>query len=501
MKRIGPAIVILALFCALTVTAQAEESSGVCGDLTWTLDGAGTLTISGEGEIGMESNIPKWGDPPWWNRTVRWFDSGKGFSKEARPPWYEQRESIRKVVIESGITSIQSYAFADCTALETVCISDTVEGIYGNVFLNCPRLQTFDVDEGNAAYFVKNGVLTDGWYAVCYPAAKPDAVFCIPDGWDAGIMEGAFDSAANLERLYIPNLSGDVSNIDFPAFTGCGALTEVYFGGGHPMERFEESILEDLQRQDVNFYYWATPMDCQDGNRDIQQNVVARGRCDYHYGKEGDYLVWTLYDDGTLNIRGDGRMEDYAIRTDIHYDSSGIRQDVSYYTYPWAEHAGEITALTVGEGVTTIGNMAFADLKNLSEVTLPLSLTHIAYGAFHGTGTKDVYFAGTAEQWTNVGKGQENIPLTTAAFHPEYHRSGVEAQIENGTLSYSVRLPRGVDEAQLAICWYDSETGRMTGITVTEAADGVLKDIDGSCRYKLFLLNDGWSPLSAAAEP
>ena len=50
MKRIGPAIVILALFCALTVTAQAEESSGVCGDLTWTLDSAGTLIISGEGE-------------------------------------------------------------------------------------------------------------------------------------------------------------------------------------------------------------------------------------------------------------------------------------------------------------------------------------------------------------------------------------------------------------------------------------------------------------------
>ena len=263
-------------------------ASGNCGAgeeiVSWTLDDEGTLMISGEGEIGLDSNIHQGEDPPWWIRYEKWFDSGSGFSAETLPPWYDLRKSIRKIVIESGITSIQSYAFADCTALETVCLSDSVEGIYGNVFLNCPNLKTFEVDEMNSVYFVKDGVLSDGWYVVCYPAARTDAEYCIPDAWDSGIMEGAFDHAANLERLYIPDLSGSVSDIDFPAFKGCSALKDVYFGGDKSMEHFLEGIQEDLQREDVNVYYFATPMDCREGNRDIPDNIVTKGRCDADWG-------------------------------------------------------------------------------------------------------------------------------------------------------------------------------------------------------------------------
>ena len=82
MKRTVTLLALLAaLCCFLTVTAGAEAAivdSGTCGEnLTWTLDGEGTLRIAGEGAMG---------------------DYGA--------PWSRNRDSIKTVVIESGVTSI-----------------------------------------------------------------------------------------------------------------------------------------------------------------------------------------------------------------------------------------------------------------------------------------------------------------------------------------------------------------------------------------------------------
>lgn len=55
MKRTVSLLALLAALCCLfTVSAAAADAptSGTCGEnLTWTLDGAGTLTISGTGEM------------------------------------------------------------------------------------------------------------------------------------------------------------------------------------------------------------------------------------------------------------------------------------------------------------------------------------------------------------------------------------------------------------------------------------------------------------------
>ena len=57
MKKILTTLCVLtlALLCVLLLPTQANaatEASGTCGDnLTWVLDDAGTLTISGSGEM------------------------------------------------------------------------------------------------------------------------------------------------------------------------------------------------------------------------------------------------------------------------------------------------------------------------------------------------------------------------------------------------------------------------------------------------------------------
>ena len=84
---------------AITMGANAAVS-GACGDnLTWTLDAAGTLTVSGAGAMAD-------------------YTSGA-------TPWCEHRETIKTVIIESGVTGIGKCAFTDCSSLADVYYGGT----------------------------------------------------------------------------------------------------------------------------------------------------------------------------------------------------------------------------------------------------------------------------------------------------------------------------------------------------------------------------------------
>lgn len=83
-----------------TPSVRSTTNSGTCGtNLTWTLDSAGTLTISGTGAMDNyyydESKTP-------------WSDC----------PWHEYRSAVRKVIIEDGVTSIGSDAFTFITTTQ-----------------------------------------------------------------------------------------------------------------------------------------------------------------------------------------------------------------------------------------------------------------------------------------------------------------------------------------------------------------------------------------------
>ena len=76
----------------------APAGLSACGDhVTWTLTEGGTLILSGSGDM--------------WD-----------YSWDGRAPWHEQKDSIRSLVIQPGVTSVGRYTFGDCTALTSVTI-------------------------------------------------------------------------------------------------------------------------------------------------------------------------------------------------------------------------------------------------------------------------------------------------------------------------------------------------------------------------------------------
>jgi hypothetical protein len=91
------------------------------------------------------------------------------------------------------------------------------------------------------------------------------------------------------------------------------------------------------------------------------KEVVETGDC----GAEGDNVVWTLYDDGELVIGGDGEMMNYTSWDSPFYRNYDIRNIVIEY------------------GVTSIGDLAFFDCRNVESISLSDSVISIGQQSFY----------------------------------------------------------------------------------------------------------------------
>ena len=153
--------------CMMNVQAAESVASGECGEnLTWTLDSAGTLRISGQGSMS------------YW-------------SSSSNVPWYSYREQIANVIIENDVTSIGTYAFYDCPSLTSITIPDSVTTIGDSAFNNCAKLTSITI---------------------------PDSVI--------SIGSGVFSSCKGLTTVTIPD---SVVSIGSNAFYSCKGLNSITF--------------------------------------------------------------------------------------------------------------------------------------------------------------------------------------------------------------------------------------------------------------------------------
>lgn len=99
----------------VAITTNEETASGSCGEaLTWSLNSAGDLTVSGTGDMA-------------------------DFAATGAP-WAEYRDQIKLVILGQGVTSIGSSAFQDCKNLETVSLPGSLTALGKAAFLRCGEL-------------------------------------------------------------------------------------------------------------------------------------------------------------------------------------------------------------------------------------------------------------------------------------------------------------------------------------------------------------------------
>lgn len=105
--------------------------------------------------------------------------------------------------------------------------------------------------------------------------------------------------------------------------------------------------LENLQTNDAN----------------PEENLITEGSC-------GENATWKLTEDGELIISGTGEMDNYSGGAVINY--------------PWRDLISIINKVTIMNGITSIGDLAFYYCTNISDVTIPEGVTSIGNNAFSG---------------------------------------------------------------------------------------------------------------------
>ena len=115
MKKLAMFLLVLAI--VLCGTIALADSEGACGaNLTWKLNSAGVLTISGSGPMDD-------------------FRYGTA-------PWKDQNDDIKSVVIEDGVTSVGDSAFYWCRELTNVTLPETLTVIADQAFESCNKITT-----------------------------------------------------------------------------------------------------------------------------------------------------------------------------------------------------------------------------------------------------------------------------------------------------------------------------------------------------------------------
>ncbi|MBQ2066715.1 MAG: leucine-rich repeat domain-containing protein, partial [Clostridiales bacterium] len=229
MNKIQTRIVFLLVAITITIgllpglrVNAAVVASGDCGangdNVSWTLDDAGVLTISGTGDM----------------EDFHFFEDSSIGSSRLNYPWYEQRNSIKNVVIEDGVTSIGEYSFSSLKKLNSVTISNSVTEIGGSAFSSCSELSSVDLPDN---------LVSIGRYAFsrCFSLESiefPDTLttidFCAFQ--DAGLTsitipgsvttigKNAFEKCVGLKTV---KLNEGIEIINDSAFIGCEELTNI----------------------------------------------------------------------------------------------------------------------------------------------------------------------------------------------------------------------------------------------------------------------------------
>ncbi|MGN0845828.1 MAG: leucine-rich repeat protein [Kiritimatiellia bacterium] len=332
--------------------------------------------------------------------------------------------------IPLGVREIDDYAFADCTAVETVTIPASVTEIGDAAFYGCTALKSIAVAASNPRYSSQNGVLfsKDKRTLVRVPCGTSGA-YEIPSSVRE-IDDDAFGGCSLLTAVSIPP---SVVSIGEGAFAGCEALTTVRLPSGL---------------------------------REIEDWIFA--------GCTG--LASVNIPNGVVEI-GESAFEDCGALASVRLPT-GLKE-----IEPFAFRRTGLTAIDIPDSVTQIGEGAFAGCS-LTSVALPPSATDaeslyysgLDFVSFADKGGVLHIYSGDEDRVRRLletvfaeGYGYASADAVELASRIQFEVrqqvliTGARVDLDVGLVGYTAKgLPKGLS--------YNARTGRVTG-TAKEAGE------------------------------
>ena len=134
------------------------------------------------------------------------------------------------------------------------------------------------------------------------------------------------------------------------------------------------------------------------------KTIVADDNVYVANGELTSTMFWKLTDTGVLYIEGSGAMPNYS----------------STSKPGWNANKGDITAVIIKDGVTSIGVQAFANATKLATIDIPVSLTSVGKQATYGcSALATINYAGTQAQFDAITvNGTGNDAFKGATVNP-----------------------------------------------------------------------------------
>lgn len=208
MKKWRSCLIVL-VFIAITVlgtqTALADETGKYGNNITWTLDDAGNLTISGTGEMTDYPSVF------FEYRDIKTVTIKYGVTSIGKAA-FSYCSSLTSITMPNSVTSIGERAFSTCSSLTSITIPSSVTVIGKSAFSFCDRLTSISISNGlnsiDSAAFSHCSKLT----SIKIPNSVTD------------IKSEVFNSCSSLKSIKISN---NVTSIPDYAFRYCENLTDI----------------------------------------------------------------------------------------------------------------------------------------------------------------------------------------------------------------------------------------------------------------------------------
>ena len=359
---------------------------------------------------------------------------------------------LTSVTIPEGVTSIGDNAFMNCNSLTSVTIPEGVTSIGNGVFSNCYSLTSVTIPEGvtsigNNTFYdcynltrvtIPSSVTSIGDYAFAYCSVLTDVTipssvtsignnaFCvclgltsmtIPEGVTS-IGNNAFNACSGLASVTIPSSVTSIGDLAF----ACTGLTSISVASGNSVydsrnncnaiiETATNTLIQGCNNTIIPesvtsigneaFYYCSglTSVTIPEGVTSIGNSAF----CDCYsltsvtipssVTSIGNYAFYWCYGLTSISVESGNSVYDSRnncnaiIETASNTLIAGCNNTIipegvtSIGDGAFAACAG-LTSVTIPEGVTSIGNYAF-DCTSLTSVTIPSSVTNIGLGAFY----------------------------------------------------------------------------------------------------------------------